>query len=200
MKSCPRAQGVAVLSIGIVVLFVGLAHAAWQWLDVPGESMVAATNDNNNWEDLSPRGYTLAQLRPFTGEQDSGCGLILVAISGKVYDVTKRGKSFYGPGKRYHVFAGRDASRGLAKMSLKVEDVKNPRVDDLTLSEIDTLGDWTLKFKAKYSVVGFLVDAPQKSNLYNCTLAELRKGNEALARKICSRTEFCIGEKNKYIL
>ena len=65
MKSCPRAQGVAVLSIGIVVLFVGLAHAAWQWLDVPGESMVAATNDNNNWEDLSPRGYTLAQLRPF---------------------------------------------------------------------------------------------------------------------------------------
>lgn len=80
------------------------------------------------------------------------------------------------------------------------EDVKNPRVDDLTLSEIDTLGDWTLKFKAKYSVVGFLVDAPQKSNLYNCTLAELRKGNEALARKICSRTEFCIGEKNKYIL
>ena len=173
------------LSAGVAVLSVGVAYAAWQWLGAPGKGAAAPSKaeeaeEDDDWEDLSPRGYTLAQLRPFTGEQAGGRGHILVAISGKVYDVTKRGKSFYGPGGGYHVFAGRDASRGLAKMSLEAEDVDNPHVDDLTLGEIDTLGDWARKFEAKYPVVGHLVDAPEKRNY---TLAELREYDGAHGRK-----------------
>lgn len=41
---------------------------------------------------------------------------ILLAIEGEVYDVT-RGKNFYGPGGPYAIFAGRDASIGMAKQS-----------------------------------------------------------------------------------
>ena len=169
-------------TLGVAVVSVGVAIAAWRWLGAPPGKKKKSTNEGDGdgdaeVEDLPPRGYTLAQLRPFTGEQD---GHILVAISGKVYDVTKRGKSFYGPGGGYHVFAGRDASRGLAKMSLETEDLDNPHVDDLTLGEVDRLGDWVRKFEAKYPVVGHVVDVPEKRNY---TVAELREYDGAHGRK-----------------
>lgn len=41
---------------------------------------------------------------------------ILLAINGNVFDVTS-GRNFYGPGGPYGNFAGRDASRGMAKQS-----------------------------------------------------------------------------------
>lgn len=37
-----------------------------------------------------------------------------LAVKGTVYDVS-RAKNFYAPGASYNAFAGRDASRGLAK-------------------------------------------------------------------------------------
>ncbi|CAK9221221.1 unnamed protein product [Sphagnum jensenii] len=77
---------------------------------------------------------------------------ILVAIRGNIYDVSS-GKSFYGPGGSYAVFSGKDASRALAKMSTKSEDV-SADLDGLTEKEIQVLDDWDKKFKAKYPVVG----------------------------------------------
>ncbi|KAL2613703.1 hypothetical protein R1flu_025395 [Riccia fluitans] len=64
---------------------------------------------------------------------------LLVAIRGKVYDVSSA-SDFYGPGKSYAVFAGKDASRALAKMSTKAEDLwaplceshKEPKIHSLT--------------------------------------------------------------------
>ena len=173
--------------LGTSLVAIGVGFVAWKWLRPPsgnttGSSEKGGNGDNggdgDEWEDLAPRGYTLAQLRSFTGEDG---GHILVAISGKVYDVTKRGKSFYGPGGGYHVFAGRDASRGLAKMSLESADVDDPRVDDLMLSEIDTLSDWTQKFEMKYKVVGHIVDEPEKRNY---SLAELREYDGAHGKRV----------------
>lgn len=43
---------------------------------------------------LKKRDFTLAELKPYDGLQDPR---ILMAINGKVFDVT-RGKKFYGPG------------------------------------------------------------------------------------------------------
>lgn len=73
--------------------------------------------------------YTPRTLYPFSGKDG---GKILLAIDRFVFDVTA-GKNFYGPGEKYRYlsplfdveyaggmygnFAGRDASRGMAKQS-----------------------------------------------------------------------------------
>jgi len=91
-----------------------------------------------------------AQLSRYDGK--NGSLPILVAIRGKIYDVSS-GKSFYGPGGSYAMFSGKDASRALAKMSTKEEDVVAD-IDGLTEKEIGVLDDWDRKFAAKYPVVG----------------------------------------------
>ncbi|KAG6543562.1 hypothetical protein Mapa_015056 [Marchantia paleacea] len=80
---------------------------------------------------------------------------LLVAIRGKIYDVSSA-RDFYGPGKPYAVFAGKDATRALAKMSTKAEDV-SPSLEGLTEKEIGVLDNWEKKFVTKYPVVGTVV-------------------------------------------
>ncbi|XVF48241.1 hypothetical protein PTKIN_Ptkin03bG0174200 [Pterospermum kingtungense] len=98
--------------------------------------------------DLTPQ-----QLSQFNGSEPSKP--IYLAINGRVYDVTA-GKSFYGPGGDYALFAGKDASRALAKMSKNEEDVC-PNLDGLSEKEMGVLNDWVKKFEAKYPVVGRVV-------------------------------------------
>lgn len=96
------------------------------------------------------RTWTPEQLRTYDGtgtaDDSEQEGRILMAIRRKVYDVTT-GRAFYGPGGPYAIFAGRDASRGLAKQSFEVDmltptDEPIDRLDDLTKSEWDNLRDW----------------------------------------------------------
>ncbi|XP_054798211.1 probable steroid-binding protein 3 [Prosopis cineraria] len=95
--------------------------------------------------DLTPQ-----QLSQYNGSDPSKP--IYVAVKGRVFDVSA-GKSFYGPGGPYAMFAGKDASRALAKMSKNDEDVL-PSLDGLSEKEIGVLNDWEKKFEAKYPVVG----------------------------------------------
>ncbi|KAI9191841.1 hypothetical protein LWI28_014319 [Acer negundo] len=97
--------------------------------------------------------FTAQQLIQYNGTDPSKP--IYVAIKGLVFDVTT-GKSFYGPGGAYVMFAGKDASRALAKMSKNDEDI-TPSLDGLTEKEIGVLDDWEKKFKAKYPAVGRVV-------------------------------------------
>lgn len=89
--------------------------------------------------------FTADQLIQYSGTDPSKP--IYVAIKGRVFDVTT-GKSFYGPGGSYAMFAGKDASRALAKMSKNDEDV-SPSLDGLTEKEMGVLDDWEKKFEAK---------------------------------------------------
>ncbi|MCL7042695.1 hypothetical protein MKW94_024648 [Papaver nudicaule] len=93
---------------------------------------------------------TLEQLKQFDGSDESKP--IYVALKGRIFDVTT-GKSFYGPGGSYCMFAGKDASRALAKMSKNDEDVC-ASLEGLSEKEIGVLNDWEKKFEAKYPVVG----------------------------------------------
>lgn len=77
---------------------------------------------------------------------------LYMAVKGRIFDVTT-GKSFYGPGGPYAMFAGKDASRALAKMSKNDEDI-SPSLDGLSDKEIGVLNDWEKKFEAKYPVIG----------------------------------------------
>ncbi|KAF4507858.1 hypothetical protein G6O67_004310 [Ophiocordyceps sinensis] len=83
-------------------------------------------------------------------------GKCYVAIKGKIYDVT--GNKAYQPGGSYHIFAGKDASRALAKTSTKPEDVQADwqHLDD---KEKSTLDDWVTFFSKRYNIVGVVEGA-----------------------------------------
>ncbi|KAL6526960.1 Membrane steroid-binding protein 2 [Orobanche gracilis] len=77
---------------------------------------------------------------------------LLMAIKGQIYDVTQS-RMFYGPGGPYALFAGRDASRALAKMSFEDKDL-NGDLTGLGVFELEALQDWEYKFMSKYVKVG----------------------------------------------
>jgi membrane-associated progesterone receptor component len=67
-------------------------------------------------------------------------------------------RMFYGPGGPYALFAGKDASRALAKMSFEPQDL-NGDLTGLGPFEIDALQDWEYKFMSKYVKVGTIKKA-----------------------------------------
>nr|ACJ85430.1 unknown [Medicago truncatula]AFK47952.1 unknown [Medicago truncatula] len=77
---------------------------------------------------------------------------LLMAIKGQIYDVSQS-RMFYGPGGPYALFAGKDASRALAKMSFDEKDLTGD-ISGLGPFELDALQDWEYKFMEKYVKVG----------------------------------------------
>ncbi|KAL2227095.1 membrane steroid-binding protein 2-like [Sesamum indicum] len=77
---------------------------------------------------------------------------LLMAIKGQIYDVSQS-RMFYGPGGPYALFAGKDASRALAKMSFEQKDL-NGDLTGLGVFELEALQDWEYKFMSKYVKVG----------------------------------------------
>jgi len=55
------------------------------------------------------------------------------------------------------VFAGKDASRALAKSSVKPEDCR-PEWEDLDEKEKKTLDEWMMFFSKRYNIVGKVVE------------------------------------------
>lgn len=94
--------------------------------------------------------FTVEELKKYTGEGDMPA---YICAKGMVFDVDK---SFYGPDGPYGAFAGKDASRALAKVSLEPADLHNTNLDDLTFNERVTLEEWVAKFEMKYTKVGYL--------------------------------------------
>lgn len=95
------------------------------------------------------------ELRQYDGSDSKKP--LLMAIKGQIYDVTQS-RMFYGPGGPYALFAGKDASRALAKMSFEPQDL-NGDLTGLGPFEIDALQDWEYKFMSKYVKVGTIKKA-----------------------------------------
>jgi len=83
---------------------------------------------------------------------------IYVGVGEKVYDASFGGVTFYGKGCSYERFAGKDASRALAKMSFDPKDTENTAVDDLNENEIKIMNDWAKTYEEKkgYPIVGVI--------------------------------------------
>ena len=104
---------------------------------------------------------SMEELRKYDGNGEPPDGRlhapIFIAVRRKIYDMSYGGVDFYKPGATYNIFAGRDASRALGKMSFQPEDIDSLELSDLTATQIKTLDDWDKKFAEKYPVVGELV-------------------------------------------
>lgn len=85
---------------------------------------------------------------------------IYMAVKDKVFDVSFGGSEFYVDGGPYECLAGRDASRVLARMSMKPEDVEGV-LDYASLNDREekNLDDWVEKLGEGgrgYPVVGWI--------------------------------------------
>ncbi|KAF7884682.1 uncharacterized protein EAF02_005018 [Botrytis sinoallii] len=110
------------------------------------------------------RTFTPPELVPFSGLNNTP---VYLSVRGRVFDVSN-GRNFYGPGGPYENFAGRDASRGLAKGSfdaeMLTEDLQGEldTLEDLNAEELDALRGVGERFEEKYLVVGRLVSCKEK--------------------------------------
>jgi membrane-associated progesterone receptor component len=93
------------------------------------------------------------ELAEYDGTKNED-GPILFAADGLVFNVWK-GRNFYGPGGEYHIFAGRDATRLLARTKVE-EEIEEEKRKPLNLAERAALAGWVYTFKGKYEVVGKL--------------------------------------------
>ncbi|KAI9920086.1 hypothetical protein PsorP6_015733 [Peronosclerospora sorghi] len=167
---------------------------------------------------IKRRFFTPEELLPFNGEHGQP---IYIAVLDEVYDVSRK-RDLYGPGEGYHVFAGRDASRALAKMSFEKEDLESDDLSDLSFMDKETLNDWVTKFAVynDYPNVGRVLrrrdltreqlkqfnglDNPRKivyvalsGNIYDVTLDGLEHygptgGYKQFAGRDCSRALACM--------
>ncbi|PWY98601.1 cytochrome b5 [Testicularia cyperi] len=145
-----------------------------RWTPTPSAARSHATAPGDRYTYLPPAHppttewtkYTPRTLAVYDGtgspSSPSDDSRILLAINRKVFDVTK-GRNFYGPGGPYGNFAGRDASRGMAKQSFDLDmltplDKPIDKLEDLTPSEIKNMNEWEGHFTNKYGIVGELVD------------------------------------------
>ena len=99
--------------------------------------------------------WTEEELKPYDGTRDED-GPILFAADGIIFNVWK-GRNFYGPGGEYHIFAGRDATRLLARTKVEEESEEESKIP-LTMAERAALAGWIFTFKGKYEEVGRLKD------------------------------------------
>lgn len=102
----------------------------------------------------------LAKYNGRGGEIPEGYAAVPIYVGAldKVYDVSFGGVTFYGEGCSYNVFAGLNASRALATMSLEPNVAANPYLGDLPEKQMNTLKDWMKTFEERkgYPVVGRL--------------------------------------------
>lgn len=91
---------------------------------------------------------------------------LYLAVKGRVYDVSA-GDRFYGEGKDYHEWVGKDASRSFGTgcrggVDRTGMDCLSESLDGLTAKEMKEVDRWLELYEThdKYTFVGYLVDDP----------------------------------------
>ncbi|KAL7981973.1 hypothetical protein Chor_001030 [Crotalus horridus] len=151
-----------ILTLVIVTL---LAYQVYKrWGKRIGAGGAAQQSQAHSLPRMKRRDFTLEQLREYDGAR---LPRILLAVNGKVFDVTK-GSKFYGPEGPYGIFAGRDASRGLATFCLDKDALRDEYDDlsDLNAVQMESVREWEMQFKEKYDYVGRLLKPGEEPSEY----------------------------------
>lgn len=108
-------------------------------------------------DDESTETVTREELEFATGEDGAPAYL---AVRGRVYDVTA-GEAFYGVGKPYHAFVGKDATRAFA-LGCTAPRCISSSTEGLTEAQHKEIDRWIELYEThdKYTFVGMLVDDP----------------------------------------
>ena len=132
-------------------------------------------------EPIVLRDFTIAQLQDFNGLSKDNGNKVYIGLKRDVFDVTSARDTFYGPGQSYFCFAGREASRAMAKLSFEEAELSNGlNIRDLGPFETQTLDDWVQKFHMKgYPVVGRVSEPPTNRTFTREELAVYNGENES---------------------
>jgi len=173
----------------IVVTFISLLTIIFIHVIFNSSSNSDSDNGSNNKEKEEeeekkdpPRDFTIDQLREYNGKDDKP---IYIALRGDVFDVSSA-KDFYGEGSGYHCFAGREASRAMAKLSFEESELSNPDINDLSKFEQNQLEEWYDKFKhyRSYPVIGRVSVPPKNLKLKRLELSEYKGLQEVPAGRV----------------
>ncbi|XP_042034100.1 membrane steroid-binding protein 1-like [Salvia splendens] len=141
-------------AIAVAIAFYQLLSALFGSSDDVGHVDHASSKSEEDVKPLPPPvqlgEVTADELKQYDGSDSTKP--LLMAIKGQIYDVSQS-RMFYGPGGPYALFAGKDASRALAKMSFEDKDL-NGDLTGLGAYELEALQDWEYKFMSKYVKVG----------------------------------------------
>ncbi|XP_058147901.1 membrane-associated progesterone receptor component 2 isoform X1 [Dasypus novemcinctus] len=142
--------GEMLLNVALVALVLLGAYRLWVRWGRRGLGAGAGAGEESPAASLprmKKRDFSLEQLRQYDGSRTPR---ILLAVNGKVFDVTK-GSKFYGPAGPYGIFAGRDASRGLATFCLDKDALRDEYDDlsDLNAVQMESVREWEMQFKGK---------------------------------------------------
>ncbi|XP_042652990.1 membrane-associated progesterone receptor component 2 [Tyto alba] len=157
--------GEMLLNVGLLALALLAAYRLYlRWGTRNGPGGAARQSQAAALPRMKRRDFSLEQLREFDGARNPR---ILLAVNGKVFDVTK-GSKFYGPEGPYGIFAGRDASRGLATFCLDKDALRDEYDDlsDLNAVQMESVREWEMQFKEKYDYVGRLLKPGEEPSEY----------------------------------
>ncbi|XP_064006052.1 membrane-associated progesterone receptor component 2 [Pogoniulus pusillus] len=157
--------GEILLNVGLLALALLAAYRLYLlWGTRSGPGGEARQSQAAALPRMKRRDFSLEQLREFDGARNPR---ILLAVNGKVFDVTK-GSKFYGPEGPYGIFAGRDASRGLATFCLDKDALRDEYDDlsDLNAVQMESVREWEMQFKDKYDYVGRLLKPGEEPSEY----------------------------------
>lgn len=115
--------------------------------------------------------WRLSELAEYDGSQSTDGPILLAAGEDRLVYNVARARHLYGPGGEYSVMGGTDASRLLAKNTVKPE-TEAEAAAPLNMAEVAALRAWSFSFQQKYDVVGRLASVEEGERM---DIAEQRR-------------------------